>query len=155
MSVRDQPIGRTTTARTAPVLLVEDDRDDEALVLRALDSAEVRNPFVVAHDADEAYAFLFGDAAAPPPPLPALILLDLHLPGASGFDVLRRLRADPRTRLVPVILFTGSDREEDVHEAYVLGANSFLRKPHDGAKLAELVVGWARYWLHLNEIAPI
>ena len=147
-------IGRSISHRAGPILLIEDDPDDEALVLRALDSAAVRTPVVVARDAEQAFVELFGADGAPPSTLPALVLLDLHLPSASGFDVLKRLRASARTRLVPVILFTGSEREEDVLEGYVLGANSFLRKPDDGEKLAELVTGWARYWLHLNETPP-
>lgn len=154
VAAKEQWTGRGSSGRAGPILLVEDDVDDEALVLRALEGADVRCPIVVARDAEAAYAELFGSDDAPPTALPALVLLDLHLPGASGFDVLRRLRATPRTRLVPVILFTGSEREEDVLEGYVLGANSFLRKPDDGAQLAELVIGWARYWLQLNETPP-
>jgi two-component system response regulator len=154
VAAREQWSARGPSGRSGPILLVEDDADDEALVLRALESADVRCPILVARDADAACAELFGRDGAPPSALPSLVLLDLHLPGASGFDVLRRLRASSRTRLVPVIVFTGSEREEDVLEGYALGANSFLRKPEDGAKLAELVVGWARYWLQLNETPP-
>lgn len=153
VDLREAQLGRVGVRRS-PILLIEDDADDEALVLRALEAAGVRVPVVVARDAAGALRELGGDDDAPPSVLPSLVLLDLQLGAASGFDVLRRLRGAGRARLVPVILFTSSDREEDVLEAYALGANSFLRKPDDGDALGRLVTTLARYWLELNEAPP-
>jgi CheY-like chemotaxis protein len=152
--MRARTSARSVGGKNRAILLVEDDPDDAALVLRALSRASIRFPVTVARDGEEALARLFdadGRAAAV---LPRLVLLDVMLPRMGGFEVLRRLRAGGRTRLVPVILLTSSSRDDDVLTAYQLGANSFLRKPQDGLEFSQTVARWANYWLFLNEIPP-
>jgi two-component system response regulator len=130
-----------------PLLLVEDKRDDEELTVAALrDNCE--NPIVVVRDGAEALDYLFGPDARP---LPQLVLLDLDLPRVDGIDVLRRIRADARTRLLPVVVISGSDQPDDLTRSLEAGANSFVRKPHDPEHYARAIALVASYWLQLNE----
>lgn len=139
------------------ILLVEDNADDEALALRALKKNNITNKVVVAHDGEEALNYLFrtGVWAGQFAPLPQVILLDLNLPILGGLEVLRRLRADPRTRLLPVVILTTSDEELDRAKSYSLGANSFIRKPVEFEHFMEAVRKLGMYWLLLNEPPPL
>jgi two-component system response regulator len=142
---------------TGTILLVEDNPDDEALTLRALDKNNIRNPVVVARDGAEALDWMFGTglyAGRDVSALPALVLLDLKLPKVDGLEVLRRLRADERTRLTPIVILTSSRQEQDLVAGYSLGANSYIRKPVDFAQFMEAVRQLGLYWLVLNEAAP-
>ena len=132
------------------ILLVEDNPDDEALTLRALKKNNIFNEVVVAHDGTEALEFLHGNGHA----LPALVLLDLKLPKVDGMEVLRHVRAEPRTRLLPVVILTTSKEEQDLINSYELGANSYIRKPVDFAQFTEAVRQLGLYWLVLNESPP-
>lgn len=139
------------------ILLVEDNPDDEALALRALARIDIPYEVAVARDGAEALDFLFAtgaydgrDAAA----LPAVMLLDLKLPKVDGLDVLRRVRADPRTRLLPVVVMSSSDESRDVAESYRLGASSYICKPVDFGQFTETVRQLGTYWLVLNEPPP-
>lgn len=132
------------------ILLVEDNADDEKLTLRALKKNNIANPVVVARDGAEALAWLVGNTAG----AFGLVLLDLKLPKVSGLKVLERMRADPRTRMVPVVVLTSSKEEADLVESYSLGANSFIRKPVDFHKFVEAVAQLGMYWLVLNEAPP-
>lgn len=139
------------------LLLVEDNPDDEALILRALKKHHITNDVVVARDGAEALDYLFGQGAyvgRDVKDLPTAVLLDLMLPKINGLEVLRRLRADDRTVLLPVIILTSSDEEKDMIEGYRLGANSYVRKPVDFNQLAEAVRLLGLYWLILNEPLP-
>jgi two-component system response regulator len=138
------------------ILLVEDNPDDEALTLRALRKANVRNEVVVAHDGVEALDYLLGagDRTGRERKTPQVVLLDLKLPRLDGLEVLRRLRADERTRLVPVVILTSSSEDEDRIAGYRLGANSYVRKPVDFGQFAEAVRQLGLYWLLLNEPPP-
>ncbi|MEB0136498.1 response regulator [Actimicrobium sp. CCC2.4] len=141
-----------------PILLVEDNPDDAALTQRAFKRNDVINPIVVARDGIEALDFLFArDAFADRAgqPLPRLILLDLKLPRLDGIGVLREIRADPRTRLVPVIMLTSSLLEQDLEACYALGANSYLVKPIDYSEFVEMTRIIATYWLALNRPPPV
>ena len=135
--------------RDSIILLVEDDPDDEALTRRALEKNNVRNELVVARDGQEALDYLRGA-----PRLPELVLLDLKLPKIDGFEVLRRLRADERTRLLPVVVLTSSNEQRDVASSYSLGANSYVRKPVDFKEFTEAARQLGLYWLLLNEPPP-
>jgi CheY-like chemotaxis protein len=142
----------------APILLVEDNLDDEALTLRALKKNNIHNEVVVAHDGVEALDYLFGTgihAGRDLSVMPQLILLDLKLPKVDGLEVLRRLRSDARTRLLPVVILTSSTEEEDRIAGYGLGANSYVRKPVDFAQFIEAVRQLGLYWLILNEPVPM
>jgi CheY-like chemotaxis protein len=130
------------------ILLVEDNPDDEKLTLRALKRNNIVNPVVVARDGAEALELLLGAGAQ----FYGLVLLDLRLPKVHGLKVLERLRADPRTRLLPVVILTSSKEEADLIGGYSLGANSFIRKPVDFQKFAEAVGQLGMYWLMLNEM---
>jgi CheY-like chemotaxis protein len=134
------------------ILLVEDNPRDEALALRALRKGEIANDVVVARDGAEAVAWLFDDERQR---LPQLILLDLKLPKLSGLEVLRRIRAEERTRLLPVVILTTSVEDRDRLDGYTLGANSYVRKPVDFSAFAEAIVQLGRYWLVLNERPPL
>jgi len=139
------------------ILLVEDSPDDEELTTRALRQAKIANEIVVARDGAEAVDFLFGEGAYAGRDVsrtPAVVLLDLKLPKLSGLDVLDRLRADPRTRLVPVVILTSSSEEEDMLKSYQLGANSYVRKPVDFGQFALAVSQLGIYWLLLNQPVP-
>jgi two-component system response regulator len=138
------------------ILLVEDNPDDEALTLRALKKNNIMNQVVVVRDGAEALDYLFGSGAyagRDAHDLPQIILLDLKLPKIDGLEVLRRIRADERTRLQPVVILTTSNEDRDVLSSYQLGANSYIRKPVDFEQFMEAVRHLGLYWLVLN-IAP-
>ncbi len=142
---------------TAPILLVEDNPDDEALTLRALKKNNIHNEVIVAHDGVEALEYLFGTGAHAGRDLadmPQVVLLDLKLPKIDGLEVLRRLRANEQTRLLPVVILTSSNEDQDRINSYGLGANSYVRKPVDFAQFIEAVRQLGLYWLILNEPAP-
>lgn len=131
-----------------PILLVEDNEDDEELGLMALRSLSPSVPVEVARDGKEALAWLFDERTdGSTPVLPLLILLDLKLPKIDGFQILRRVRADPRTKLVPVVVLSSSDAREDVQQAYELGANSFVCKPLEYSRYRQMMERVAGYWL--------
>ena len=139
------------------ILLVEDNPDDELLALRALKKNDVRNEVVVAHDGVEALDYLFAsgpysgrDTSA----MPQLILLDLKLPKVDGLEVLKRLRADERTRLLPVVILTSSKERKDMLDGYGLGANSYVRKPVNFEQFVTAIEQLKLYWLVLNEAPP-
>ena len=139
------------------ILVVEDNPDDLALTLRALKGHNVANQIVEAHDGVEALDYLFGTGAHAGRDLreqPQLILLDLKLPKMDGLEVLRRIRSDPRTKLLSVVILTSSDEEKDIVNGYAFGANSFVRKPVDFNQFAESVRQLGCYWLLLNEPPP-
>lgn len=141
-------------ASDRPILLVEDNPDDEALTLRAFNKHRIPNPIVVARDGVEALDYLFGTGAyaeQASAELPAVVLLDLKLPRIDGLEVLRRIRADGRTALLPVVVLTTSRESQDIHEAYSLGANSYIRKPVDFEQFLIAVGQIGNYWLSLNE----
>lgn len=133
------------------ILLVEDNPDDEALTLRALAQQRIHNAVVVARDGQEALDRLLDESQ----PLPTVVLLDLKLPKVDGLEVLRRLRAAPRTRRLPVVILTSSREERDRVEAYDGGANSYVRKPVDFVAFADAVRQLGLYWLVLNEPPPV
>jgi two-component system response regulator len=140
------------------ILLVEDNEDDRALILRAMKKNNIFNEVVVAGDGAEALDYLFGTgkyAGRDTGQAPQVVLLDLMLPKIDGFEVLRRLRADPRTKLLPVVILTSSNEEKDRFHGYDLGANSFVRKPVDFTEFIEAVRQLGLYWLILNEPAPL
>jgi len=140
------------------ILLVEDNRDDEALTLRALKKNNIKNDVVVAHDGVEALDYLFGTgshAGRDLTVMPQVILLDLKLPKVDGLQVLRRVRVHERTRLLPIVILTSSNEEQDRINGYGLGANSYVRKPVDFAQFIEAVRQLSLYWLILNEPAPV
>ncbi len=136
------------------ILLVEDNPDDEALTLRALKKNNITNKVAVAHDGVEALDYLFGTGpyeGQEPNPLPAVILLDLKLPKLDGLEVLKRIRAHPRTKLLPVVILTTSKEEQDIINGYSFGANSYVRKPVDFVQFVDAVNQLGLYWLLLNE----
>jgi two-component system response regulator len=134
------------------ILLVEDNPDDEALMLRAFQRSKLANRIDVARDGVEALAYLSGPSA---PPLPMLVILDLKLPKVDGLEVLRRVRAEERTRMLPVVVLTSSREEQDLVESYRLGANSYVRKPVDFTQFADAVQTLGLYWLVVNEPPPV
>jgi len=136
------------------ILLVEDNPDDEALTLRALKKNNISNEVVVARDGAEALDLLSSKGDGNGSTLPAIVLLDLKLPKVDGLEVLRRVRADPRTRLLPVVILTTSKEEQDLTNGYQFGANSYIRKPVDFAQFTEAVRQLGLYWLVLNESPP-
>lgn len=139
------------------ILLVEDNPDDEALTLRAFRKSHILNPVVVARDGEEALDYLFGTGAYAgrnPLDLPQVVLLDLKLPRLDGQEVLRRVRADPRTRLLPVVILTTSNEDQDVFASYQLGANGYMRKPVDFDQFVEAARLLGLYWLVLNVPPP-
>lgn len=140
------------------ILLVEDNSDDEALTIRALEKNNIGNKMVVARDGVEALDFLFGTGAYEVRDLsvmPQLILLDLKLPKLDGLEVLRRIRGDESTRLLPVVVLTSSNEEQDRISSYGLGANSYVRKPVDFNEFVAGVRQLGLYWLILNEGPPV
>ena len=140
------------------ILLVEDNPDDEALTLRALSKNNIKNQVVVAHDGVEALDYLFGTGAYSGRDahlIPQVVLLDLKLPKLDGLEVLRRLRADERTKLLPVVILTSSLEEQDRLRGYDLGANSYVRKPVNFNQFMEAVLQLGLYWLILNERPPL
>lgn len=139
------------------ILLVEDNPDDEALTLRALKKNNILNELVVARDGVEALNYLFGSGmytGRDISVMPQVILLDLKLPKVDGLEVLRRLRADNRTKLLPVVILTSSKEEQDLINGYNFGANSYIRKPVDFTQFMEAVRQLGLYWLVLNESPP-
>ena len=139
------------------ILLVEDNADDEELTKRAFRHNKISNPIVVARDGVEALDYLLpnGTAAADRPPVaPQIVLLDLKLPRIDGLEVLRRLRSDARTSLVPVVILTSSAEDEDVIESYRLGANAYVRKPVDYERFLEAAKQLGMFWLLVNRPPP-
>lgn len=139
------------------ILLVEDNPDDEELTLRSLRKANIVNEVVVARDGGEALDFLFGTgkhAGRDAGHMPSVVLLDLKLPKLNGIEVLHRLRADPRTRLLPVVVLTSSSEDEDMLRSYESGANSYVRKPFDFSAFATAVTQLGMYWMLLNQAPP-
>src|ERR1700704_5905728 len=139
------------------ILLVEDNPRDEALTLRALKKSNIVNEVIVAHDGVEALDYFFGTGAhadRDTTAMPQLILLDLKLPKVDGLEVLRKIRADERTRRLPVVVFTSSSEEEDMIKSYELGANSYVRKPVEFERFLEATRQLGLYWLVLNQVAP-
>ena len=142
---------------TKTILLVEDNPSDIELTKRALANANIANKVVVAEDGQEALDYLFGTghyAGRDAAPLLAVVLLDLKLPKVDGLDVLRRIRADERTKRLPVVILTSSQEEQDIAAGYDLGANSYIRKPVDFSQFAEAIKSMGLYWLVLNEPPP-
>jgi two-component system response regulator len=142
---------------TPSILLVEDNPDDEALTLRALTRGGFSARVEVVRDGAEALDYLFATgsyAGRQGSALPRLVLLDLKLPRIDGLEVLRRIRADSRTQLACVVIFTSSGEERDILNAYRLNANSFVRKPVAFDKFSQTVEQLSRYWLNVNEPEP-
>jgi two-component system response regulator len=140
------------------ILLIEDNPDDAALTLRALENNNIKNDVVVVHDGAEALDYLFATGSYAGRDLtimPQLTLLDLKLPKVDGLEVLRRLRANEHTRLLPVVILTSSNEEQDRVNGYGLGANSYVRKPIDFGQFIDAVRQLGLYWLILNEPAPV
>ena len=136
------------------ILLVEDTQPDELLILRTLNKINLGNGLDVVRDGQQALDYVFREgefAGRAGTDLPTVVLLDVNLPRVSGLEVLERLRADPRTRLLPIVILTSSDEEQDRLRSYENGANSFVRKPLDFAELAETVARLGIYWLATNE----
>lgn len=143
--------------RMKMILLVEDNADDEALTLRALHKNKIANKIVVVRDGAEALDYLFttgAHAGRDPQEVPQVILLDLKLPKVDGLEVLRRIRTDPRTQMLPVVILTSSKEEQDMVQAYSLGVNSYVRKPVDFNQFVEAIGQLGLYWLVLNEAPP-
>ena len=139
------------------ILLVEDNPDDEALTRRAFKKNNILNEVVAAHDGAEALDYLFGTGAyagRDTSVMPQIILLDLKLPKVDGLEVLERIRADERTKLLPVIILTSSKEEQDLTSGYSLGVNSYIRKPVDFGQFTEAIRHLGMYWLVLNEPPP-
>ena len=137
------------------IVLVEDNPADVAVALRALRRHRLEDHVVVLRDGEQALEYLLGDGSpgangGPCGELPKVVFLDLKMPKVDGWEVLRELRADDRTRDLPVVVISASDRETDVRESYRLGANSFVQKRFDGASPGEFLAEAARYWLELN-----
>ena len=139
------------STRSELLLLVEDNPDDVALMLRAFRLAKLTNPVLVAHDGIDALDLLLGGGA---PVLPKLVVLDLKLPRLDGKGVLKAMRADPRTSLVPVLILTSSLLEDDLRACYALGANSYLVKPVDFSQFVGMVAQLTHYWLTVNQTLP-
>jgi two-component system, response regulator len=139
------------------ILLVEDNPSDIGLTRRALKQSHITNRMVVAEDGRDALDYLFGvgvHAGRDPADLPTLVLLDLKLPRVSGLEVLQQIRADARTRRLPVVILTSSQEEQDIIASYDLGANSYIRKPVDFVQFAEAIHHLGLYWLVINEPPP-
>lgn len=136
------------------ILLVEDDPDHEALTIRALRKSMIANEIVVAHDGEEALEMLFGTGPSALSSPPQIILLDLKLPKVDGLEILRRIRENDSTRMLPVVILTSSDEESDIMRSYRMGVNSYIRKPVDFNEFAEATRQLGMYWLVLNECPP-
>jgi len=131
------------------ILLVEDNPDDERLAVRALKQGNIVNEIVVARNGEEALNLLFNLD-----PLPSIVLLDLKLPKIDGLEVLRRIRHNPTTRLLPVVILTSSSEDQDIIESYNLGANSYVRKPVEFSQFTEAVHQLGMFWMLINEPLP-
>jgi two-component system response regulator len=139
------------------IMLVEDNPNDEELTLRALRKANIANSVFVARDGQEALDFLFctgPHAGREPAAMPAVVLLDLKLPKLNGIDVLQRMRAEPRTKLIPVVVLTSSSEDEDMLRSYQSGANSYVRKPIEFSAFANAVTQLGMYWMLINQSPP-
>ena len=148
---------KDTLVTNKVILLVEDNADDEKLTLRAFKKKNIANPVIVARDGVEALDYLFGagaHAGRNVSDMPVVILLDLKLPKLDGLEVLKRMRADSRTKHVPVVVLSSSKEEQDLVASYDLGANSYIRKPVDFEKFVEVAGALALYWLLSNEPPP-
>ncbi len=140
------------------ILLIEDNESDELLTVRALEKAQVANEIVVVRDGEEALAYLFGTGpyeGRDTSQLPTVALLDLNLPKIGGLDVLRRVRADERTKHLPVVVLTSSGEDRDVVQSYQLGANAYVRKPVDFNEFAQATKALGLFWLLVNEPPPV
>ena len=137
------------------ILLVEDNENDEILTCRALKNYNIMNEVVVARDGEEALEYLVGTAGQSVKKLPVLILLDIKLPKLSGIEVLRQIRNHERTKLLPVVMMTSSNQENDVIDSYNLGANSYIVKPVDYKQFNEAVKQVGLYWMLLNRKPPM
>ncbi len=145
-------------ANPKTILLIEDNPDDEALAIRALKRHHISNEVVVAHDGVEALEYLFGTGMYAGRDInlkPTVILLDLKLPRVDGLEVLRRLRDDERTKLLPIVVLTTSSEEQDMLSSYSLGCNSYIRKPVDFVQFSEAIRQLGMYWLLMNEPPPL
>ncbi len=145
-------------ASNKSILLVEDNPDDEALAIRALKRHHVANEIVVARDGVEALDYLFGTGIYKGRNInikPTVVLLDLKLPRIDGLEVLRRLREDERTKLLPVVVLTTSNEEQDLLNSYSLGCNSYIRKPVDFTQFSDAIRQLGIYWLLMNEVPPL
>ncbi|MGE5505037.1 MAG: response regulator [Actinomycetota bacterium] len=136
------------------ILLVEDNGDDAELTVHAFRKSRMAAEIVVVHDGEEAVDYLFSDKVRDEDGMPALVLLDLKLPGISGLDVLRRIRDHEDTRRLPVVILTTSDDETDIINGYNLGVNSYIRKPVDFHTFIGVVDQLGLYWLKINTPAP-
>jgi two-component system, response regulator len=139
------------------ILLVEDSPSDAVLIERALRKGGIANPVFQARDGLDALNYLFAAGRyedRDPIDMPAIVLIDLNLPKMDGLEVLRRMRADYRTKLVPVVIFTGSSDEQDLINGYTLGANSYVRKPTESDQFGLIVERLVSYWVTLNESPP-
>lgn len=137
------------------ILLVEDNPDDIELTLRAFEKYNLVNEIIVARDGEEALKILFPQQKnSTGNRIPDLILLDLKLPKVDGIEVLKRVKSNPETKIIPVVILTSSKEEKDLVESYQLGVNSYIRKPVDFEKFVEVVMQLGLYWLLLNESPP-
>ena len=143
--------------RNRVILLVEDNPNDVELTLRAFEKSQVLTEIVVARDGQQAIHYLFSTgpyADRDPGMMPEVVLLDMKLPKIDGLGVLRRMRADERTRRLPVVMLTSSKEQRDVESSYDLGANSFVRKPVNFGEFVNAARHLGIYWLLMNETAP-
>lgn len=148
----------SATANQKVILLVEDNPDDEALTIRALKRNHIGNEIVVAHDGVEALDYLFGTGMYADRDIsvkPSVVLLDLKLPRVDGLEVLRRLRENESTKLLPVVVLTTSNEDQDLLDSYSLGCNSYIRKPVDFLQFSEAIRQLGMYWLLMNEPPPL
>lgn len=146
----------TSSKTNGTILLVEDNEDDAELMRRAFKRANFTNPVVVAADGAKALDMLFGEGgfASSNGVLPAMMILDLNLPKVSGLDVLRRVRGEPRTRHLPVVVMTTSVEDDDVSNSYARGANAYVRKPMEFEQFVESATRLGLFWLHTNVMPP-
>lgn len=148
----------TVSGSNKVILLVEDNPDDEALAIRALKRHHIGNEIAVAHDGVEALDYLFGTGMYAHRDVslkPTVVLLDLKLPRVDGLEVLRRLRENESTKLLPVVVLTTSSEEQDLLASYSLGCNSYIRKPVDFLQFSEAIRQLGMYWLLMNESPPV
>lgn len=161
----DSYISNTTHKNTAgtcmniqhqgTILLVEDNPDDVELTRRAFKRSRLGNRMIVKHDGQEALDYLLGNDSDKPNPLPDVILLDLNMPRVNGLETLERMRANERTRAVPVVVLTTSDEQRDVVNSYLLGANSYIRKPVDTVQFFDTITSLEEYWTVRNIPPPL